>query len=182
MEEERRDVTPAEAPVEDIEETMSDGASGEEKERKKKKKVRVRTILAVELGLVIIALLGALAYAYWLGNDIMKSDTPVGRWEVLDVTSGDTVMTREDAENLGMTGIGYIKFMKSGKCEMKFLDFKANGKWEQDEEGVVSITYKNNESLPDHGITARIDEDGIMTIKDETLITYRLEKGHVKTS
>lgn len=151
-------------------------------EGRKKKKARVRTVLAIELGLVIIAILGALAYAYWIGSDILKSDAPMGRWEVIDVTSGDTVMTREDAENLGMTGIGYIKFMKSGKCEMKFLDFEASGKWEQDEEGVVSITYKNNNSLPDHGITARIDEDGIMTIEDETLITYRLEKGHGKTS
>lgn len=148
----------------------------EEKEGKKKKKARIKTVLAVELGLVIIVLLGALAYAYWLGNDIMKSNSPVGYWEVLDVTSEDTVMTREDAEKLGMTGIGYIKFKKSGTCEMKFLDFKADGKWEQAEEGVVSITYKNNNSLPDHGITAKIDEDGIMTIEDETLITYRLKK------
>ena len=148
----------------------------EEKDGKKKKRPKAKTVLAVELGLILVILLGALAYMYWIGSDTRKSDSPMGYWEVVDVTSGDNVMKREDAENLGMTGIGYIKLLKSGKCELKFLDFEAEGSWEESEKGVVSIKYPDKESSKDQEITAKIDGDGIMTIVDETQITYRLEK------
>ena len=140
-------------------------------EKKKKKKSRGNKLLRAALGVIMIAILAIFACVVWMGISAKNSDSPVGVWEVKKISAYGNVMTAEDAENMGLDGIGYIRMNNNGSCSVKILDLEGEGTWSQAEDGSVTIDYGSGQPF-----VARINDEGIMTITDEVSVEYKLEK------
>ncbi|MBE6019850.1 MAG: hypothetical protein E7230_05945 [Clostridiales bacterium] len=137
----------------------------------KSKKAGKKSTLHKLLGVIIALILIIAAAVIWMAVDTKYSDSAVGNWEIKEVAVGEETMTLKEAEDMGLTEIGHFKLNNSGSCEIKILDFEAEGKWTQDENGVITINCGDEETF-----SATIDEEGLMTAEDTTSTKYTLEK------
>ena len=96
---------------------------------------------------------------------------PVGFWQVEQVTAGDVVMNKDDAQSLGLSTVGSVKLQKSGKCEVVLLGEESQGMWEQAEDGTITVNC--GEELV---LTGSIDDEGTMVLTDVQGSEYRLRK------
>lgn len=142
-----------------------------EEKLKKRKKPRGNRLLRTALGVIMIAILAIFVCVVWMGISTKNSDSPVGVWEVKKVSAYGSVMTEEDAQGMGLEGIGYIRLNNNGSCSVKILDLEAEGSWTQAEDGTVTIDYGGAQPFAAH-----IDDEGVMTITDEMSVEYKLEK------
>lgn len=145
-------------------------------DKAKGKKSGNRSVLRIALVVVVVSLLAVLALLAMMAFNTKNSDSPVGYWDIREMTSGETVMTAKDAESLGLTGIGYFRMKNSGTCEVKVLNIEVKGTWKQAEDGTITIDCGEAEGAVLHTITASISEDGVMSAKDDTLTEYKLKK------
>lgn len=95
----------------------------------------------------------------------------VGYWTIQEIKSGDITMGPSDAENIGLPIVGSVKLQKSGKCEVILLGEESEGEWTQNEKGKIKINADSDIKL-----SGRIDDEGIMTLKDPQGTEYTLEK------
>ena len=137
----------------------------------KSKKAGKKSTLHKLLGVITALILIIAAAVIWMAVDTKYSDSAVGNWEIKEVAVGEETMTLKEAEDMGLTEIGHFKLNNSGSCEIKILDFEAEGKWTQDENGVITINCGDEETF-----SATIDEEGLMTAEDTTSTKYTLEK------
>ena len=158
-----------EEPKQDDEEAGSD----EKKPAKKAKgkKAGRKSTLHKLLGVITALILIIAAAVIWMAVDTKYSDSAVGNWEIKEVAVGEETMTLKEAEDMGLTEIGHFKLNNSGSCEIKILDFEAEGEWAQDEHGAITINCGDEETF-----SATIDEEGLMTAEDTTSTKYTLEK------
>jgi hypothetical protein len=96
---------------------------------------------------------------------------PVGYWTIDEITTGDVVMTQDDAKALGFGIPGAFKLNKSGSCEIELLGDKYEGTWEQSKDGTITMKYGKDQSAK-----ASIDDDNIMTATDNKGTVYKLSK------
>ena len=162
-----------EKPEEALEKTPEITAEEQEPapDAKKKKKRRGNKLLRAALGVIMIAILGIFACVVWMGVSVGNSNSPVGIWEVKKISAYGNNMTEQDAENMGLDGIGYIRLNSNGSCSVKILDLEGEGTWSQSEDGAVTIDYGSGQPF-----VAHINDEGIMTITDEVSVEYKLEK------
>ena len=155
-----------------LEKTPEEAAEEQKPEpEKRKKKPRGNKLLKAALGAIMVAILAIFVCVIWMGVSTRNSNSPVGVWEVKKVSAYGSVMTEEDAENMGLDGIGYIRLNSNGSCSVEILDLEAEGTWSQAEDGTVTIDYGSGQPF-----VARINDEGIMTITDEVSVEYKLEK------
>lgn len=96
---------------------------------------------------------------------------PVGYWTIDEITSGDVVMTQDDAKALGFGSPGAFRLNKSGSCVVELLGDKYEGTWEQAKDGTITLEYGDDLSA-----TATIDEDNVMTATDSQGTVYKMTK------
>lgn len=95
---------------------------------------------------------------------------PVGYWMIDEITTGDVVMTQDDAKALGFGTPGSFKLNKSGSCVVELLGDKYEGTWKEDKDGKITLEYGDGSSA-----TATID-DKIMTVTDDQGTVYKTSK------
>ena len=101
------------------------------------------------------------------------SDGPIGFWEITEVTTGDVVMTVEDAKNIGLNSVGSVTLRKSGTADVTLVGEDYEGEWNLADDGTMTIVYGNEDEV----LTGTIDEEaGVMTLTDSIGSTYKLEK------
>ena len=125
---------------------------------------KIKTTAAIIL-ILIMAACSVFAFTACTGKG------PVGFWIVDKVTAGDVVMSGKDAESIGLNAVGTVKLQKSGKCERNMLGEESQGTWEQAEDGTLTITYGEKQTL-----TGSIDDKGVMTLTDPQGAEYILSK------
>lgn len=96
---------------------------------------------------------------------------PVGFWQVEQITAGDVVMTKDDAQSLGLATVGSVKLQKSGNCEVVLIGEESTGTWQQAEDGTITVDC--GETLV---LTGSIQDDGYMVLTDAQGSEYRLKK------
>ena len=99
----------------------------------------------------------------------------LGKWRISQVTAGDVVMTQEDIVEMGLD-VGYIKFNKSGSCDINLVGDEYEGTWTASGEGAnpgntIQVVYGDGLSG-----TATFDENKVMTFTDSQGATYTLSK------
>ena len=96
---------------------------------------------------------------------------PVGYWTIDEITTGDVVMTQDDAKALGFGTPGSFKLNKSGSCVVELLGDKYEGTWKEDKDGEITLEYGEGLSA-----TATIDDDNVMTVTDNQGTVYKTSK------
>ena len=134
---------------------------------------RKRSKIGRQLMIVImLAILAVVAFFAVLLVSTKASDSPVGYWIIEEGTSSGVTMTQEDAEAMGLNEVGSFKLDKSGDCEITILGEESTGKWTAADDGTITIDCGEEKTF-----TATIDEEGVMTAKDDTMmVEYKLEK------
>lgn len=132
-----------------------------------KKRRPVRVIAAVLMSFFIAAFLVMIGAALF----IKYSSSPVGYWKITEAKANDIVMTKEDAEAVGLKGIGYLRLNRSGSCSLRLLDDKYKGTWKQTKKGTIKVSYGEGDTL-----NATIDKRGVMTATDKVKVEYKLKK------
>ena len=134
---------------------------------KRKRKVRRQLMI-----IIMLAILAVVAFFAVLLVSTKASDSPVGYWIIEEGTSGGVTMTQEDAEAMGLNDIGSFKLDKSGECVVTILGEESTGKWTSNEDGTITVDCGEEKTF-----TAAIDDEGVMTAKDDTMmVEYKLEK------
>lgn len=137
--------------------------------RKARRRRRVRRQL---MTIIMLAILTVVAFFAVLLVSTKASDSPVGYWIIKEGTSGGVTMSQEDAEALGLNEVGSMRLDKSGDCEVTILGEESKGKWTAGDDGTITIDCGEEKTF-----TATIDEEGVMTAKDDTMmVEYKLEK------
>ena len=160
---------PKEAKIKD--EGSAEKTEVEKQPQKKASGKNRNKLLRILLGIIMCTLLAIVVSVLSIGLGTRDSGSAVGNWQIIEVTAGAESMSLEDANNLGITEIGYFRLNNSGTCEIKILDFETEGEWTEGEDGVITIKFGEEET-----IVAQIDEEGVMTAKDDALTEYKLEK------
>ena len=130
-----------------------------------------RSVHKIVITVILIAILAAAVAFGIMVLSIKNSSSHVGYWVIKEGASGGVTMTQEDAEALGLNEVGSFRLDKSGDCKVTILGEEYDGKWTEDDDGNLTITYGEDKTL-----TATIDDEGIMKAHDELMMEYTLEK------
>ena len=118
-----------------------------------------------------IRLTAAVITALIMMMTLASCSGPVGYWMIDEITTGDVVMTQDDAKALGFGSPGSFRLNKSGSCVVEMLGDKYEGTWKEAKDGTITLEYGDDLSA-----TATIDEDNIMTVTDNQGTVYKTSK------